>query len=91
MVIFVIIINLIITLLNFYLAGRIWRFYLALSEFTASLNSLEPQLHYFLIRAPIWLTDTKDHTHTLTTKYKKLAQTVNLLSQLWFLSRRFIF
>ena len=91
MVIFVIIINLIITLLNFYLAGRIWRFYLTLRGFTASLNSLEQQLHYFLIKAPIWLNNTTGRTHILATKYKKLTQTVNLLSQLWFLSKRFIF
>jgi hypothetical protein len=89
MVIFVIIINLIITLLNFYLARRIWQFYLTLSDLTASLNSLEPKLHYFFIRAPIYLQNTTERSHILATRYNKLAQIINLLSQLWFLTRRF--
>ncbi|TVQ49753.1 MAG: hypothetical protein EA365_00205 [Gloeocapsa sp. DLM2.Bin57] len=90
MVIFVITINLIITLFNFYLAWKIWRFYLFLSKFNASLSTLEQPLQSFLKTAPIWLNTSYTYTHSLHSKYQKIAKICNLTTQLWFLSRRFI-
>lgn len=90
MVIFVITINLIITLFNFYLAWKIWRFYLFLSKFNTSLSTLEQPLQSFLNTAPIWLNAARFSTHSLNNKYQQFAKLCFILQQLWFLRRRFI-
>jgi len=87
MVIFVIIINLIITLFNLYIAWKIWQFQLLLSQLRADLDSLEEPLTYVLSIAPIWLTAKKNQTKTIVINYQKLTQAIGILTKLWLLTR----
>lgn len=91
MVIFVIITNLIITVLNFYLAWRIWQIQSRLVKLKENLVLLDQRLQHTLITAPVLLQQSKHTTASVAIQYRQLRQIIDILSKLlllWRLSRK---
>ncbi|ELR99414.1 hypothetical protein [Gloeocapsa sp. PCC 73106] len=85
MVIFVIITNLIITVLNFYLAWKIWQVQSWLVKLKESLILLDQRLYHTLVVAPVLLERAKNQTQVLESKYQKLRQIVDIIGKLFLL------
>ncbi|GAB4233270.1 MAG: hypothetical protein Kow0049_16600 [Stanieria sp.] len=72
MFIFTIIVNFIITLLNLYLAVKIWQLRQKLSLITQELNKCEILIHSLLVTTPNFLIQNKNNLYHFRQKYQLL-------------------
>lgn len=94
MVTFVIITNLIISVVNFYLAWRIWQLRPTLVKLSQYLALLEKYVEYTLLVTPLVIQQGRHTTKKLSQSYRKLLIIINIVQKfflLWNLSRRISF
>lgn len=91
MVIFVIITNLTISAINFYLAWRIWQLQAVLVKFNQEFPFWEQRIYYTLNSAPEVILQGKTVIDNLGQKYQKLIKFLDILQKclvLWRWGRR---
>jgi hypothetical protein len=72
MLLFIIIFNLSLTLLNLYIAIRLWQLRRVLARVTKTLNWVERRIHHILSRAPAIAMKGQKGTLTLRWHYQRL-------------------
>jgi hypothetical protein len=72
MLLFVIIFNLSLTLLNLYIAIRIWQLWRVLARVTRTLDMVERRIHRIFAPAPDIVLKGQKGTHTLRLCYQRL-------------------
>ncbi|BAU65112.1 hypothetical protein STA3757_24910 [Stanieria sp. NIES-3757] len=82
MLIFTIIVNLIITLFNLYLAVKIWQLRAKLSLITQELNKCESIIHSLLITTPNFLIQKQNNIYHFRQKYQLLQLQLNQTQQI---------
>ncbi|NJK51078.1 hypothetical protein HC931_25895 [Candidatus Gracilibacteria bacterium] len=72
MLLFVIFFNLSLTLLNLYIAIRIWQLRRVLTRVTRTLDMIERRIHRIFAPAPKIVSKGQKGTHTLRVRYQRL-------------------
>lgn len=85
MLIFTIIINLIITLFNLYLAVKIWQLRQKLSLITQELNKCEILIHSLLVTTPNLLLQKQNNIYHFRQKYQLLQLQIKQTKQIMIL------
>ena len=77
----VLIINLLISLLCFYIAWKAWQVKQLLDRVERILTAMENNAHNFLSQAPDFLAKRENRTHKLRQQYRQLESQVQQLQQ----------
>ena len=82
MLVFTIVLNLLIALINCFIAVKIWRLRQKLAKIAKILQLLEPAAYYLLYFAPIVITPGQKNARNLKQKYRQLRYQLRLLQQI---------
>jgi len=82
MLVFAIVCNLLITLINSLVALKIWKLRRVLAKVTEILDLLERTAYYLLYFAPIVITPGQKNARNLKQKYRQLQYQLRLLKQI---------
>lgn len=82
MLAFAIACNLLITILNLYIAWKIWRLRQVLARVTAKLNLIEYRTYYLLCGAPRAIITAQQETSRLKIGYEKLTAQLQQMQKL---------
>jgi hypothetical protein len=81
MLLFVIVFNLSLTLLNLYIAIRIWQLWRVLVRVTRTLDTVERRIHRIFAPAPEFVSKGQKGTHTLKLRYQRLLIQLSIMGQ----------
>jgi hypothetical protein len=83
--IIVIITNLIISVINFYLAWKVWQIRSSMLKITQKLTLLEKNLQYTLVYAPLVISQGKNKTELMSLNYRRLQKLLDTIGKIWLL------
>lgn len=83
MVILVVTVNILIALINFYLAWRIWKLRLSIAAVTDTLNSVERKIYNIFNPAPKKISVGRVGTSNLRKRYRQLETQLLRLQQVF--------